>query len=224
MSRGELDRRTVTPRRPAGLVAALLAGLVATLLTSLLAGCAAPSDDDFAAPVVGPAKIDVDTPALRTMKKQAGIEACKAGKGSNDLPAITLPCFGGGPDIALNRLEGPIVVSTWASWCGPCRKELPFYQRLFEEYAGRLDVVGIDYTDAQTEGAMDLLRDTGATFPQLADPQGDLAAQDPFPRMNDLPVVILVDADGAVAWVQLGEITSYDQLQDLVRHHLGVTA
>ena len=126
--------------------------------------------------------------------------------------------------MALNTLPGPLVVSTWASWCGPCQRELPYYQQLATAYAGRVSVIGIDYTDPQTEGAMDLLADTGATFPQLADPQSALAAKSPFPRMNNLPVLLLVDGGGKVAHVELGQITSYDELEDLVEEHLGVTA
>ena len=203
------------------------AALIVTglIVTGLLAGCAPATDDDGPdLPKIGEAKIDVDTPTLRQLKRQAGIEDCEPGKASNDLPAITLPCFGGGPEVALNTLQGPLVVSTWASWCGPCQRELPYYQQLATAYAGRVSVIGIDYTDPQTEGAMDLLVETGATFPQLADPQSALAAKSPFPRMNNLPVLLLVDGGGKVAHVELGQITSYDELADLVEEHLGVTA
>jgi thiol-disulfide isomerase/thioredoxin len=205
-----------------GSAALLVTGL---FVAGLLTGCAPATDDGGPdLPKIGEAKIDVDTPTLRQLKSQAGIENCAPGKASNDLPAITLPCFGGGPDVALNTLQGPLVVSTWASWCGPCQRELPYYQKLATAYAGRVSVIGIDYTDPQTEGAMDLLVETGATFPQLADPQSALAAKSPFPRMNNLPVLLLVDGGGKVAHVELGQITSYDELADLVEEHLGVTA
>jgi thiol-disulfide isomerase/thioredoxin len=197
--------------------------LALVLGLALLSACAPGTDGggpDF--PKVAPAKIDVDTPQLRLLKKRAGIEACKPGTGSNELPAVTLPCLGGGPEVALDKLQGPLVVSTWASWCAPCRKELPYYQQLSKAYAGRLSVIGSDYTDPQTEGAMDLLDDTGATFPQLADPQSALAAQAPFPRMNNLPVLLLVKQDGTVAHVELGEMSSYSELTGLVQRYLGV--
>lgn len=199
--------------------------LAALLVVAFLTGCAPTQQDggpDF--PKVGPAKIDVDTPQLRAMKAKTGIEDCRPGHASNDLPAVTLPCLGGGPAVRLDRLTGPLVVSVWASWCGPCRKELPYYQQLSRKYAGKARVIGIDYTDPQTVGAMDLLRDTGVTFPQLADPQSDVAAQKPFPRMNQLPVLLLVDSDGTVVHVEIGELTSYDELEGLVHHYLGVTA
>ncbi len=190
----------------------------------LLAGCASSDRDGFIVPIAPSAKIDVDTPALRAAKIEAGIADCVPGAASNDLPAVTLPCFGGGPDIALNTLGGPLVVSFWGSYCGPCREELPYYEQLSREYAGRLSVIGIDFTDPQTDGAMQLLADTGATFPQLADPGGDLAGQPPLPSLSGLPVVLFVDADGSFEsqQVQIGQITSYAELQDLVETHLGL--
>lgn len=198
--------------------------LTAALLGAALTACAPSSDDEgFSVPVVGPAKVDVDTPALRSAKAAAGIVACTPGTGSNDLPAVTLPCLGGGPEVRLDRLEGPLVVAVWAQWCGPCREELPYYQRLSQEYAGKLTVVGIDYSDVRPDWAMQLLSDTGATFAQLADPSGDIAGRRPFPRMNQMPVIALVDAHGDVE-VQIKAITSYTQLDRLVQEYAGVSA
>jgi thiol-disulfide isomerase/thioredoxin len=198
--------------------------LAALMVVGLLAGCAPGTDDGGPdLPNVGPVKVDVDTPALRAAKAKARIEDCAPGAGHNDLPTVTLPCFGGGPAVTLNRLKGPLVVAVWAQWCAPCRRELPFYQQLSQKYAGQLAVVGIDYTDVQTDWAMDLLTESGVTFPQVADPDGEIAGKRPFPRMNALPVVALVGADGTVT-IQITAITSFGQLEDLVQHYLGVTA
>ncbi len=206
--------------RTAGLlVLTTLAGLVA------LAGCAPSSQGDgFTVPAVGPSKVDVDTPALRAAKAEAGIADCAPGTGSNDLPALTLPCLGGGPEVRLDTLRGPLVVSVWAQWCGPCRQELPYYEQLSEKYAGRLSVIGIDFTDVRPQGALELLAQTGATFPQLADPDGSIAAEKPFPQMDKMPVVLLVDAEGRVVHTQLGEMTSFAELDALVGQQLEVGA
>jgi thiol-disulfide isomerase/thioredoxin len=196
--------------------------LTAALVAALLAGCSASGDDDFIVPIVAPSKVDVDTPALRTAKAAAGIAECEPGTGSNDLPAVTLPCFGGGPAVDLSTVPGPVVLSFWAGWCGPCREELPYYQRLSAEYAGRLTVLGVDYTDQQTEFAMTLLGDTGVRFAQVADPGGDLAGKPGMPSLRNLPLVMFVGRDGAVTGSNVGQITSYDELQQLVRRHLGI--
>jgi thiol-disulfide isomerase/thioredoxin len=196
-------------------VVALAAGLV-------LAGCG--GGGDVAVP--GPAKIDVDTPELRQMKARAGVEDCAPARGEHvdgGLPPVTLPCFGGGPDVHLGALRGPMVVNLWASTCGPCRREMPILQDFHEEYGDRVRVIGIDYQDVQTEAAMDLVRQTGATYPLLADPQSDLSGAAPFPVLRGLPFLALVDAEGRVAHQEFTIIESRQQLVGLVNRHLGTS-
>lgn len=195
--------------------------VVAVLL--LAAACAAQPD----APQPQQPSVDVDTPALRAQKAAAGIEDCPTAKGAPPadaaLPDLTLPCLGGGPAVDLSTLEGPLVISLWAQWCEPCREELPFYQRLHEEGAGKVRVLGIDYLDPQPAGALALADATGVTFPSLADPDGRL--RQPW-RVRGLPGVVFVDEQGRVtnpgARPTYLVIESYQQLTDLVREHLGV--
>ena len=203
------------------LAAVLLAGLL------ILAGCTA---DDTASPgepggaLTPDSNVDVDTPDLRAQKRAAGIEPCEAGEAPApyddlSLPEITLPCLGGGEPVNLNELRGPLVINLFAQWCGPCREELPFYQRLHEEGAGKIDVLGIDWQDPQPDAALALAQDTGVTYPLLADPSGSLR-QD-F-RIRGLPGVVLVDADGRIADIEYVVIRDYSELTDLVEEQLGV--
>lgn len=62
--------------------------------------------------------------------------------GGQALPELTLPCFTGGAPIALRDVAGPAVINVWASWCPPCQKELPAFQRLSERAAGQLQCSG----------------------------------------------------------------------------------
>lgn len=172
----------------------------------------------------GEAKVDVDTPALRAIKKQADIEPCRqttAGQADDGMPDVTLPCLGGGDAVDVAGLRGPMVVNLWASWCGPCRKELPIYQQFHDRYGDRVAVLGIDYNDVQPEAALELARDTGVTYPLLADPGSDLEGTSTFPTIRGVPWVVLIDTDGAVVHRQAVEITSLAQLVDLVDEHLG---
>jgi thiol-disulfide isomerase/thioredoxin len=125
--------------------------------------------------------------------------------------------------VDLSRLRGPLVVNLFAQWCGPCREELPFYERLHEEGEGKVAVLGIDYLDTQPAGALQLAEATGVTFPLLADPGGLLRA--PF-RVRGLPGVLFVDAQGRNTndggRPTFTVIRSYDELTALVREHLGV--
>jgi thiol-disulfide isomerase/thioredoxin len=196
-------------------------------LPLLLGSCTSGSAGDQGSAGTGPgvtptSNVDVNTPELRAQKQRAGVEDCPAAPdpvAGGSLPDLTLPCLGGGRDVTLSHLRGPMVVNLFAQWCGPCRAELPYYQQLHEKAAGAVRVVGIDYLDTQPARALDLVAQTGVTYPLLADPSGALR---PTFGIRGLPGVVLVDAHGKVADVEFLEIRSYDQLRSLVQQHLGV--
>ena len=76
---------------------------------------------------------------------------------------------------------------------------MPILQSFHEQYGDRVAVLGVDYEDPQTVAAMELVADTGVTYPLLADPQGDLRGADALPGLRGLPFLALVDEDGRVA-------------------------
>lgn len=183
--------------------------------------------------------VDVDTPALRAAKAQAHIPTCTEPTASGEvqrhgLPAITLPCLGGGPSVDLAKLRGPMVITFWASWCGPCRRELPIFERFAQEYAGRVAVVGIDYNDVNPAAALDLARKSGVHFPLLADTETAVRQKGGLP-VSLLPTLAFLDADGVLSvWhdedgnetgrVRALEIESIDELRQLAAEHLGAAA
>jgi len=193
-------------------------------LVLLLSGCTTAEPTTGGGPAAAPLAepdVDVDTPELRKLRRAAGLEPCRAsGRPGVDggLPDITLPCLGGGEEVNLASLRGPLVVNLWASWCGPCREELPYYQQLHEQ--GGVDVLGVDYQDVMPGQALALAKETGVTYPSVADPGGEVRA--PF-RVRGLPGVVLVDADGTVVHQEFVVIESYEQLAALVDKHLGVS-
>ena len=198
--------------------------LLVCLLLALATGCAS---DQTPGLMPGAPDVDVDTAELRKIKADAGVADCVPGTADpvdDGLPDVTLPCLGGGPDVNPSTLRGPLVVNLWASFCGPCRKELPIYQRFSEKYAGRVDVLGIDYNDTQAGLALSLIKDTGVTYPLLADPATEMVGKGAFQRIIGLPVLALVDAEGDVVFQQPMEIKSLRQLEDLVADHLGVSS
>ena len=202
-------------------VVAALAGLLVLTGGAVVACAADPQDPGLLA---GPAEIDVDTPELRRLKADLGVEDCpevEAAPVEDGLPDLTLPCLGGGRDVPISGLRGPLVVNIWASWCGPCRTEMPVLQRFHERHAERVPIVGIDYEDPQVAGAFDLVRETGATYPLLADPQSTLQGAGPFPGLMGLPIFAFVDEQGR-ATVVAGGVESLGDLVDLVDVHLGV--
>jgi thiol-disulfide isomerase/thioredoxin len=197
------------------------AALAAVALTVALAGC----DDDRETPIIpgpGPSKVKVDTPELRALKAEIGMEDCAPGPGGGALPAITLPCLGGGPGVDLSSLKGPMVLSLWQAGCAPCRKEMPALQAFDQQYGDRVPVLGVDFADRYPGSALEEAGERGVTYPSLADPGGDLMDTDVFAKILGMPMMYFVDADGSVAYVQPGGVDSEEEIVDLVRDHLEV--
>ncbi|HET7430999.1 MAG TPA: TlpA disulfide reductase family protein [Nocardioides sp.] len=189
--------------------------LVLLAAAALLGGC---TSADPTAP--GAARIDVDTPRYREMKKEAGVEPCRRGDADpmpGGLPDVTLPCLGGGPSVDLASLEGPLVLNFWQSTCGPCRKEMPVLQSFHEQYGDRVGVIGIDWQDVQVGAAMQLVQDTGVTYPLLADPQSATSGAAPLPRLRGMPFWVVVDANGTVVHQQYTSVQSERQLVAMLR-------
>lgn len=138
------------------------------------------------------------------------------------LPAVEVTEFSGDGTVDLASLEGPMVINLWASYCKPCREEMPVLEEFHEAHGDAVAVVGIDYQDPQRENAEELVRETGVTYRLLADPLGELNSADPFPNLMGLPFLALVDEDGNVTHMEYGEIESVGELEGLVEEHLGL--
>lgn len=189
--------------------------LVVAVAVVTLSGC---TPDDLTPPPAE-SRVDVDTPALREAKRAARVEPCPASEGpGSDLPELTLPCLGGGAEVALAEVSGPAVLPLWASWCEPCKDELPLFARLARDLQGRVAVMGVDYQDTQPDLALQLLEETGARFPQLADPGGSLA--DTY-RIRGLPGILWVREDGSATF-RNDRVRSYEELTELVSSQLGL--
>lgn len=196
--------------------------VLALALTVTLSACTSDGAID-----VRPPDVKVDTPALREVKARIGMQDCMPGSGepvADGLPAVTLACLGGGPDIELAAMRGPLVINLWAANCGPCREEMPALQAFHQQYADQVAVLGIDFNDVHPEGAMQLAEETGATYPSIADPGGELMAEDSFAiARRGLPAFVFVDESGAVVGQSSGGVDSVDEVKALVAEHLGIT-
>ena len=192
---------------------ALSAALAAALL---LSGCSADT------PGPGRSKIAVGAQELVELKQQPDVVDCAPGSATDGgLPDLTLPCLGGGPDVDLTTLRGPMIVNLWASNCGPCVKEMPALQAFYEKYGDQVPLLGIDYQDYQPAAALDLAKKSGVTYPLLADPGGDLNARDPLPVIRGLPYLLFLDENGDIDVVP-GGVDSVDDIVELTGEHLGI--
>jgi thiol-disulfide isomerase/thioredoxin len=120
----------------------------------------------------------------------------------------------GGAEIRVDAHRGKVmVVSFWASWCGPCMQELPVLEGLQQQVSTqRLRVVAINYQESSALYAQHLKKMKGMRMSLIHDESGELA--ETF-GVNSLPHMFMIDHQGRVAHVHEGY--SRDALPDLVR-------
>jgi cytochrome c biogenesis protein CcmG, thiol:disulfide interchange protein DsbE len=181
-------------------------------LALLLGGCAPATGGDDDAPRAG--TTTTPTTHLAPCPEQPD----QAATGAEVLPALAFDCPGGG-SLDLGRAPGvPTLVNLWGSWCPPCREEMPVLQQFADTAGDRVRVVGVISKDGLPQ-ADAFAADAGVTFPGAFDGEGELMAE---LGLNVLPYTYFVDADGALAYTQVGPVRSLDELRGLVAEHLGV--
>jgi len=138
---------------------------------------------------------------------------------ADGLPDLTLSCLGQGPDVNLAELRGkPYVVNVWASWCGPCRSELPLMGEVYRANREQLGFLGIDMADDQI-AALGLAAQTNMSFPSVQDPESRIRAG---LGVVGVPTTVFMRPDGSIAG-RTNIVTSKDQLADLIEQYLQVT-
>jgi thiol-disulfide isomerase/thioredoxin len=141
-----------------------------------------------------------------------------AAPGGEALPRVVLPCFTEGEPVELAALGRPMVVNLWASWCEPCRTELPQFQAFADKHPGEIAVMGVVTEDTRAASAS-LAEDLQITFPALYDSGGMLRRA---LGGSALPVTLFVDAGGRVRHVARTGVLTVSTLEALAREHLGV--
>lgn len=126
-------------------------------------------------------------------------------------PDFTLPSLDG-PNLRLREQRGQVVmINFWATWCGPCRSEMPHLSKLYDKYRASgftLLAVNIDEDPRKAAG---LAKQLGMRFPVLLD------ADKKVSRLYDLstmPSTVLVDRDGRVRYVHRGYRDGYEDTYD----------
>jgi len=117
----------------------------------------------------------------------------------------------------LQELRGyPVVVNKWASWCGPCRFEFPFLQRLSTKLGKEIAFVGVDSNDNDGD-AKDFLADYPVPYPSYKDPKLEVAAL--FNGVQAFPTTAYYDRKGRLAFVHQGAYPNQEKLaEDIARY------
>jgi peroxiredoxin len=107
-----------------------------------------------------------------------------------------------GEAVRLSQFRGRVVLlNFWATWCGPCRLEMPAIQDRYNDGGFEVLAINFDETAAQI---VPFVAELGLTFPVLLDPGGRV--QELY-RIRGYPTSFLVDANGIIRFFHIGEMT-----------------
>jgi peroxiredoxin len=133
--------------------------------------------------------------------------------------AFQLPAAAGDP-VSLADLKGQVVlINFWASWCGPCRQEMPILDQLYKKYkAAGFTLLGVN-VEPKSGDAVAFLKATPVSFPILFDTQSKVST---LYEVSGMPSTVIVDRKGTVRYVHHGykpgdEGEYLDQIRSLMR-------
>jgi cytochrome c biogenesis protein CcmG/thiol:disulfide interchange protein DsbE len=116
-----------------------------------------------------------------------------------DLPGLAQPA----QPVSLAGSDGPVVLNICASWCVPCRREMPVLQAAHETYGDEVQFIGVNHQDRRTP-ALEFLRETGVTYPSGFDPDGSTARAY---GAYGLPTTYFITDAGRITASKTGELT-----------------
>ena len=138
------------------------------------------------------------------------------------LPAAAVAPNSAAPDFTLHAMDGTnlrlqqqrgrvVLVNFWATWCGPCREEMPQLNKLYDKYrSSGFVLLGVNVDDDASKG-MEVAQKLGVKFPVLLDTDKKVS------KLYDLatmPSTVLIDRDGRVRYVHRGYLAGYEQSYD----------
>lgn len=120
------------------------------------------------------------------------------------IPNVTLANRAGTPTSVLSFAKPIVIYNFWATWCAPCRREIPLLNQLRRERAQSVEVVGIavDFRDAVLKYADEI----DISYPLLIGEEDGLEALDAFGVPGAFPVSVFADKDKRIVMVKLGEL------------------
>ena len=125
-----------------------------------------------------------------------------------------------GENLRLSEYRGDVVmINFWATWCGPCRQEMPLLDELYSRYQRvGFNLLGVNIDDDSSR-AMNMIEELGVNFPVLFDARKEVSK---LYEVDAMPVTVIVDREGTVRYIHHGYKPGYedmylDQIRSLLR-------
>jgi cytochrome c biogenesis protein CcmG/thiol:disulfide interchange protein DsbE len=126
-----------------------------------------------------------------------------------DLPRLARP----EQRVSLAGSHRPAVLNIWASWCVPCRREMPVLQAAHETYGDEVHFIGVNHQDQRTP-ALEFLRETGVSYRSGFDPDGSTARAY---GAYGLPTTYFITDAGRIIATKTGELTEAELAAEIER-------
>lgn len=125
-----------------------------------------------------------------------------------------------GENMKLSEFRGDVVmINFWASWCAPCRQEMPLLEDMYKKYNELgFTLLGVNVEEDSSK-ANDLLREIPVSFPILFDDKNEISK---LYKVVAMPSTIMVDRDGKIRYIHRGYLPGYEeeyvkQIKELIR-------
>ena len=137
-------------------------------------------------------------------------------------PNLTFTSFDGGTTTDLASMRGSVVVlNFWASWCEPCRTEMPAFEAIHQGSGSDVRIIGVDIKNDRVENATQLLAETGVTYQIARDDGGANPLYGPIETAlgtgGSYPVTVVIRPDGVIDKVTVGPMDE-TQIRDEIEN------
>ncbi len=133
-------------------------------------------------------------------------DSTSPGEEGGPLPSVDVIPFSGDGTVDLDEIEGPAVVNLWATWCAPCRAEIPEFEEVHREVGDEVRFVGVNVGEDIPRAAA-FIDEIGATYDQYLDDDGDAVIA---LETSAMPVTLIIDRDERITLRHLGPLSADD--------------